>query len=184
MKINNILLKKKNSGFTLLELIVVIAIIAILAVIALPSFTSALRKARDGRRIADMRTVQTEIAAFTAQQQSSYYPDGLATSTLTFNNNNQVTLDRATTTLAAIYRTQGKPVPAAVTNGDVGYAVYGCTGTLPVAVVTSVSFNGLCSNYVIYTQLEDGSNSTLKSSATTSIGLSSGTHLNVLAFTN
>ena len=76
MKTNNILFKNRK-GFTLLELIVVIAIISILAVIALPSFTSALKKARDSRKVADLRTVQSEISAYTALVSSSYYPDGL-----------------------------------------------------------------------------------------------------------
>ena len=48
-------MKNKTSlrGFTLLELIVVIAIIGVLSVIIIPSFTTALARSRDGRKIAE-----------------------------------------------------------------------------------------------------------------------------------
>lgn len=48
-----------NKGFTLLELLVVISIIGILMAVALASFTNAQIKARDTRRIGDMKAFQT-----------------------------------------------------------------------------------------------------------------------------
>ena len=52
-----LIINKKVKAFTLLELIVVIAIISILAVIAVPSFTKSLAKARDAKRVADIRII-------------------------------------------------------------------------------------------------------------------------------
>ena len=56
--------KKIKSGFTLIELLVVITIIGILSSVLLPSLISAGSKARDVKRIADFRQIQTALELF------------------------------------------------------------------------------------------------------------------------
>ena len=75
------MIKKKNQkglalssskGFTLLELLVVIGIIGLLASILVVNLTSARRKARDTKRVADVRQLQTAVEDYYGK--NGYYP--------------------------------------------------------------------------------------------------------------
>ncbi|MDB5224520.1 MAG: gspG [Candidatus Adlerbacteria bacterium] len=52
---------RRNRGFTLIELLTVIAIIGILASIVVVSLSTARAKGRDGKRIADLRSIQLAV---------------------------------------------------------------------------------------------------------------------------
>lgn len=54
----------KNKGFTLIELLVVIAIIGILSTTVLGSLSDARVRARDAKRLADIRTIQTALEVY------------------------------------------------------------------------------------------------------------------------
>jgi len=55
---------KRNKGFTLIELLVVIAIIGILSSVVLASLNSARKKARDARRVADIKQIQLALEMY------------------------------------------------------------------------------------------------------------------------
>jgi type II secretion system protein G len=55
---------KRNKGFTLIELLVVIAIIGILSSVVLASLNSARKKARDARRVADIKQLQLALEMY------------------------------------------------------------------------------------------------------------------------
>jgi len=63
---------KKNPGFTLIELLVVIAIIGILASIVLVSLNSARSKARDAKRIEEVRQLQIALELY--HDSNGHYP--------------------------------------------------------------------------------------------------------------
>ncbi|MFA6272955.1 MAG: prepilin-type N-terminal cleavage/methylation domain-containing protein [Candidatus Paceibacterota bacterium] len=66
----------KKNGFTLMELLVVIAIIGILSSIVIASMTSARQKARDTKRISDVKQLQLALALY-ADANSNHYPTTL-----------------------------------------------------------------------------------------------------------
>ena len=68
-------MKKKNSGFTLMELLIVIAILGILATIGLGSFRSSQMKGRDAQRKSDLTQVQKALEMNLNDYQS--YPASL-----------------------------------------------------------------------------------------------------------
>ena len=53
-------------GFTLIELTIVVAVIAILAAIAIPAFATVQARSRTSKIQADLRTVASAVAAYSA----------------------------------------------------------------------------------------------------------------------
>ena len=56
--------KINKKGFTLIELLVVIAIIGLLSTLAIVSLNNARQKARDARRVSDIKQVQTALELY------------------------------------------------------------------------------------------------------------------------
>ena len=69
-------LGKNRRGFTLIELLVVIAIIGLLATIVLVSLNTARQKARDARRVSDLRQISIALEMYYDSQ--TYYPGDTA----------------------------------------------------------------------------------------------------------
>jgi type II secretion system protein G len=67
---------KFKSGFTLIELLVVIAIIGLLASVVIASLNPARAKARDERRISDMKQIQLALELY--YDTNGIYPNMLA----------------------------------------------------------------------------------------------------------
>jgi len=56
--------KNKNKAFTLIELLVVVSIIGLLASFAFVALNGSRKKARDAKRLADMRQIQTALQMY------------------------------------------------------------------------------------------------------------------------
>jgi prepilin-type N-terminal cleavage/methylation domain-containing protein len=65
-------LKKRNQGFTIVELLIVIVVIGILALLVITTYSGIQQKARNAKRTSDLKSLQTHIEAFFSQ--NGYYP--------------------------------------------------------------------------------------------------------------
>ncbi len=65
---------KNKQGFTLIELLVVIAIIGLLSTLAVVALSSARQKARDSKRLSDLKQLQTALELYYQDQTSPAYP--------------------------------------------------------------------------------------------------------------
>ena len=61
--------RRAQSGFTLIELMIVMAIIGILITMAIPSFVGAVRHAREAALKEDLQTMRTAIDTYTMDKQ-------------------------------------------------------------------------------------------------------------------
>lgn len=65
-------LKRKQSGFTIVELLIVIVVIGILAAIVITTFTNVQKKGRDADRKADVQSLASQAEVYFAE--NSKYP--------------------------------------------------------------------------------------------------------------
>jgi general secretion pathway protein G len=64
-------MKRKDAGFTLIELMIVMAIIGVLAAIAVPSYIQAIRHAREAVLKEDLRILRSAIDSYTMDKQKA-----------------------------------------------------------------------------------------------------------------
>ncbi|OGY84436.1 MAG: hypothetical protein A3F54_00665 [Candidatus Kerfeldbacteria bacterium RIFCSPHIGHO2_12_FULL_48_17] len=65
-------MRKNEKGFTLIELLVVIAIIGLLATLAIVSLRNAQQRARDTKRITDVKSIQTAVELYASENSNAY----------------------------------------------------------------------------------------------------------------
>ncbi len=141
----------------MIELLVVIAIIGILSTLAIVSLNSARARARDAKRVSDIKQVQTSLELYFADK-NGYPADGVAgAGGITLGAGNATTLsqnggfDATVTPAGTVYMGQ---VPANPTPNGVNY-VY----TSLVASGGAVCDTGPCAWYNIAFDLEGGAGS-------------------------
>ncbi|HAZ09044.1 MAG TPA: hypothetical protein DCZ01_11130 [Elusimicrobia bacterium] len=74
------MVKIRNSGFTLIELMVVVAIIAILAAVIIPHFSDSLRLSTEGYTKGSLGTIRKALSVYYGDMEGQY-PDDLPTLT-------------------------------------------------------------------------------------------------------
>jgi prepilin-type N-terminal cleavage/methylation domain-containing protein len=65
-------LKKREQGFTIVELLIVIVVIGILAALVITTYSGIQAKARNSERQTDVNSMQTQLEAYFAQ--NGHYP--------------------------------------------------------------------------------------------------------------
>lgn len=117
-----------KKGFTLIELIVVIAIIGLLSTLAVVALGSARQKARDSKRLSDLKQLQTALELYYTDVNA--YPAGNA---VTLGTGNAACLNGsgfAATGCATPYMGQVPQDPQASTGGTYVYTVGNNTYTV------------------------------------------------------
>jgi type IV pilus assembly protein PilA len=84
-------LKKRNQGFTIVELLIVIVVIGILALLVITTYSGIQAKARNSKRSSDVKSLQTHIEAFFSQ--NGYYPSRTDMNTGSWLTTNMKSLD-------------------------------------------------------------------------------------------
>lgn len=95
-----------KKGFTLIELLVVIAIIGLLSTLAVVALGSAREKARDSKRLSDLKQVQTALELFYTDN------NGYPTSTVTLGSTSAACLNSSGFTTAGCANPYMGQVPA------------------------------------------------------------------------
>lgn len=128
-----------KKGFTLIELLVVIAIIGLLSTLAVVALGSARQKARDSKRLSDLKQVQTALELYYTDNNS--YP----VDTVTLGSTDAKCL--GTGGFAAEGGCSGTIymglVPAEPTPGAEGYAYVGVTSSFSITATLEGDINDL-----------------------------------------
>jgi len=64
-------IRRRDAGFTLMELMIVMMIIGVLAVVAVPSYISAIRHAREAVLKEDLQVLRAAIDSYTMDKQKA-----------------------------------------------------------------------------------------------------------------
>jgi len=86
-------LKKRESGFTIVELLIVIVVIGILAALVITTYSGIQAKARNSKRQTDVQSVQTQVEAYFAQ--NGHYPSFADLSSSSWLTTNMKSMDQS-----------------------------------------------------------------------------------------
>jgi type IV pilus assembly protein PilE len=136
--------KKKYSGFTIVELLIVIVVIGILAALVITTYNGIQQKARDTERKTDINAVHGQVEAYNAQ--NGKYPTLANVNDSTFRSANMKGLDAAA--LADPKNAGSQQLCAASTASCYGYTVSPAN--------CDNGANGDCTSYTLTATLESG----------------------------
>ncbi len=102
-------MKTEKKGFTLIELLVVIAIIGLLSTLSIIALNSARARARDAKRISDVRQIQLALEMY--YNENNDYPESITLGS---------SIGPAGAPYLRVYPTPPSPADGDCTSGDTG----------------------------------------------------------------
>lgn len=140
-------LRKNQSGFTIIELLIVIVVIGLLAGLVLTTFAGVQERARDTERRTDINAIKTHLEVY--YNDNGHYPDGTVAVTCGEDDASSCEIDEVTMDgldPEALNDPNGNAlniaaIPAAADDNEYYYAAAGCT-------------TGQCTSFSLGTYLE------------------------------
>ena len=135
----NVMVRKAQQGFTLIELMIVVAIIGILAAVAIPQYQDYTTRAKLSKALAAVESVKTAVAV--SAQENGVYPATWASAGLS--------ATPTATTEATFVATPANPGEIKITLQNINTALNGSTVTFTPAALaagqTNISWGVACS---------------------------------------
>lgn len=135
-------MKKMNKkGFTLIELLVVIAIIGLLSTLAVVALGSARVKARDAKRLSDLKQLQTALELYYTDQNA--YPAGNG---VALGSTNYACLNASGFGVAGCgtpYMGQVPIDPSSTSGGQINYVYTAAPSSYSISATLEGTVNGL-----------------------------------------
>ena len=153
------MLKLNRKGFTLIELLVVIAIIGVLGSIVFAPFNEARKKGRDGKRMAELKGIQSSLLLY-SDDNNSCYPNSASVAAADRSNIRTTGFKYISTSLAAKISGQNGQAAKAAWTIATPYAFRSvgdstaCLSTTVGAIATE-----LYPNYQLFVELETSASS-------------------------
>lgn len=153
-------LKKNQSGFTIVELLIVIVIIGILAGLVISTFVGVQQKARNSERQTDINSISGQLEAYYAK--NSGYPSLADLNTGTWRSGNEIKVGDADKALADPSAASSKTLVSAAANHAYSY-VPGIDGTASTTCISPTTSTGaantasgtFCNTYILTATYED-----------------------------
>ena len=127
----------KKKGFTLIELLVVVAIIGLLATLSIVALNNARARARDAKRVADVKQVQTALELY--YNDNGSYPATIPTS--------GVTIASGTTVYMNQIPVAPTPFDGGCTAGNNAYVYAGTAQTYTLTYCLGFATGGLTAGF-------------------------------------